>query len=59
MFWNYVPKKYITVNDKDPVFMNETIKSKIKTKNEVFKQYTHNGGFESDFLFIETSITEL
>ena len=54
VFRNYVPNKYITVNDKDPVWMNETIKSKIKAKNEFFKQYIQNGRFENDFLFLET-----
>ena len=51
---NYVPNKHVTVNDKDPVWMNETIKSKVKGKNEVFKQYIQNGRFESDSLFFET-----
>ena len=32
IFQNYVPNKYITIDDKDPVWMNEIIKSKIKTK---------------------------
>ena len=59
IFRNYVPNKYITVNDKDPVWMNETIKSKIKAKYKFFKQYSHNGRFESDFLFLETLATEL
>ena len=47
---NYVPNKYITIDDKDPVWMNEIIKSKIKTKNLLFKKYIQNGRFESDFL---------
>ena len=38
VFRNYVPNKYITVDDKDPVWINKTIKSKIKTKNKPFKQ---------------------
>ena len=38
VFQNYVPNKYITIDDKDPVWMNEIIKSKIKTKNLLFKQ---------------------
>ena len=54
VFRNYVPNKYITVDDKDPVWMNETIKSKIKTKNKLYKQDIENGRFESDFVFIET-----
>ena len=38
VFINYVPNKYITIDDKDPVWMNETIKSKIKAK----RMYTVN-----------------
>ena len=39
--------------------MNETIKSKIKTKNKLFNQYIQNGRFESDFVLVERSVTEL
>ena len=59
VFWNYVPSKYITIDDKDPVWMSETIKSKIKTRNKLYKQYIENGRFESDFMMIETLITEI
>ena len=38
IFHNYVPNKYITVNDKDAVWMNETRKSKIKAKNVLHKK---------------------
>ena len=55
---NYVPNKYITIDDKDLVWMNETIKSKIK-KKKLYKQYIDNGRFESEFVFIETLITEI
>ena len=37
IFRNCVPNKYITIDDKDPVWMNETIKSKIKAKNALYK----------------------
>ena len=59
VFRNYVPNKYITIDDKDYVWMNETIKSKIKTRNKLYKQYIENGRFESDFMMIETLITEI
>ena len=59
VFQNYVPNKYITIDDKDPVWMNEIIKSKIKTKNLYFKQYIQNGRFESDFAFLESLIIEI
>ena len=38
MFSVTVPNKYISVDDKDPVWMNETIKSKIKTYNVLYKK---------------------
>ena len=39
--------------------MNETIKLKIKTRGKLYKQYVENGRFESDFMIIETLITEI
>ena len=59
VFRNYVPNKYITVDDKDPVWINKTIKSKIKTKNKLFNKYIQNGRFGSDFVLVERSVTEL
>ena len=59
VFCNYVPNKYIAIDDKDPVWMNEIIKSKIKTKNLLFKQYIQNGKVKNDFVFLQTLITEL
>ena len=35
IFHNYLPN--ITIDDKDPVWMNETIKSKIKAKNKFYR----------------------
>ena len=59
VFSNYVPNKYITIDDKDPVWMNETIKLKIKAKDNMYNKYLQNGRFESDFVLLETLITEL
>ena len=59
VFKNYVPSKYITVDDKDPVWMNDITKAKIKTKNLLFKQYMQNKRFESDVSFLKALITEL
>ena len=57
VFSNYVPNKYITIDD--PVWMNETIKLKIKAKDNMYNKYLQNGRFESDFVLLETLITEL
>ena len=59
MFRNYVPNEYITIDDKDPVSMNETIKNKMKVRNNLFKQYKQNGRFESDFILNERLGNEL
>ena len=59
VFSNYVPNKYITIDDNDPVWMNETIKLKIKAKDNMYKKYIQNERFESDFVLLETLITEL
>ena len=59
VFRNYVPSKYLTIDGKDPVWMNETLKSKIKTKNKIFREYIQNGRFACDFVFLESLITEL
>ena len=59
VFSNYVPNKYITIDDKDPVWMNETIKLKIKAKDNIYKKYIQNGRFESDFVLLEILIIEL
>ena len=59
IFRNYVPNKYITIDDKVPVWMNDIIKSKIKANNLLFKQYIQNSRFESDFRLFENVVNEL
>ena len=59
VFRNYVQNKYINIDDKDPVWMNEMIKSKMETKNKLYQQYIQNGRFESGLIFIESLIAEL
>ena len=36
IFRNFVPNKCVTFGDKDPVWMNENIKSKIKAKYKLY-----------------------
>ena len=59
VFRNYAPNKYITIDDKDPVWVNENIKTKIKEKNTFYQKYIENGRLESDFILLEKLITEL
>ena len=59
IFRNYVPNKYITIDDKDPVWINDFVKSKIKANNLLFKQYIQNSRFESDSRLLENVVNEL
>ena len=38
--------------------MKEIIKSKMKIKSKLYKQYIQNRRFQSDFVFIERLVTE-
>ena len=59
MFGNYVPYKYISIDDKDLVWMNKNIKTKIKKTTLFYEKYIENGRLESDFILLEKLITEL
>ena len=59
VFWNYVPNKYITNDDKDTLWMNNTIKSRNKTVNKLCKEYNENGISENEIVFIKTLITKV
>ena len=39
--------------------MNEIIKSKMKRRNKLYKQYIQNGRFENDFTLFERLVTEI
>ena len=59
IIWNIfrnLPNKYVTFDDKDPVWMNENIKSKIKAKNKLYQEYVKKGRQETDFCALEESV---
>ena len=59
VFRNYVPNKYITADDKDPVWINETIKSKIEAKNELYKNKFRMEDLKVTTFKLENVITKL
>ena len=57
VFSNHVRIKYITIDDKDPVWMNETIQVKIKAKDN---KYVHKiYSTRKIWVLLETLITSL
>ena len=50
IFSNFTPNKLVTFDDRDPPWMNDFVKSKIKWKNQLYKIYTKNGYRYNDYL---------
>ena len=59
IFSNYIPKKLITVDDKDPPWMNEYIKKKILDKKIACKFFNTNNKNYDSYLKLQTISTEL
>ena len=38
-FSNFIPNKYIKSDDRDPFWMNDFVKTKIKFKNQLYNSY--------------------
>ena len=49
VFSNFVPNKSVSINDKDPPWMNKLIKVKINTKNKFYKSFVKNGRKKEDY----------
>ena len=52
IFSNFTPNKLVTFDDRDPPWMNDFVKSKIKWKNQLYKIYTENGYKYDDYLHV-------
>ena len=59
IFSNFVRSKVITVDERDPPWINEEIKCKIKSKNKTFQQYFKNGRKITDFETVDKEAKEL
>ena len=59
MFPNYIPNKLITVDDRDPSWMNECIKKKKLDKKIAFKFFNSNIKNYDSYMKLQTISTEL
>ena len=59
IFSNFVRSKAITINDRDPPWINEEIKCKMKSKNKPFQQNLENGRKITDFEIVDKEAAEL
>ena len=59
IFSNFVRSKVITVDGKDPPWINEEIKYKMKYKNKTFQQFFKIGRIITDFEIVDKEAAEL
>ena len=61
IFSNFVRSKFIIVDDRNPPWINEEIKCKIKSKNKTFQQYLKNGRkiTDSELWIVDKEAAEL
>ena len=45
----FIPNKYITFDDRDPPWMNDFVKTKIKFKKQLYNIYIKNGYKDNDY----------
>ena len=43
IFSNFVPNKFVTLNDRDPSWMTSNIKDKINYRNSIYRKYLKKG----------------
>ena len=59
IFSNFVRSKVITVDGKNPPWINEEIKYKMKYKNKTFQQFLKIGRIITDFEIVDKEAAEL
>ena len=59
IFSNFVRSTVIAITDRDPPWINEESKCKIKSKNKTFQQYLKNGRKITDLKNVNKEAAEL
>ena len=59
IFSNFIPNKLVNFDDKDPPWMTEKLKEKIKWKHKVYRDYLKNRKTEADCMYLHHAITEV
>ena len=59
VFTNFVPNKVITCDDRDPPWINDNIKNKIRRKNSMYKNYKRNSKNNRDYELLTKAVSEV
>ena len=55
----HIPNKYVIFDDRDPPWMNDFVKAKIKFKNQLCNTYIKNDYKENDYNILQEAIYEV
>ena len=58
-FANFVPNKVITCDDRDPPWINDNIKNKIRWKNSMYKNHKRNGKKIEDYELLTKAVSKV
>ena len=58
VFSNFVPNKFVTFNDRDPVWMTANIKDKINYRNNIYRGYLKKCKQQVDYMKLQNTIKE-
>ena len=58
-FTNFVPNKFITCDNRDPPWINDNIKNKIKWKNSMYKKNKRNDKKTEDNELLTKAVSEV
>ena len=56
IFSNFIPNKYVTFNDRDPPWINDFVKTKIKFENQLYNTNIKNGYKDTDYNMLQEAI---
>ena len=59
VFANFVPNKVITCDDRDPPWINDNIKNKIRWKNSMYKNHKRNGKKIEDYELLTKAVSKV
>ena len=59
IYSNYIPKKTVLCDDKDPLWMTNGIRTAIEMKNNAYKEYIRSGMRHNCYICLENLTTEL
>ena len=59
VFTNFVPNYVITCDDREPPWINDNIKTKIRRKNSMYKNYKRNGKNTEDYKLLTKAVSEV